>query len=120
MLRQRRRRRMVWRRPEHREDQRDAAAHGFRAVQLRLAAEEELLLPRRVLPAYDGGPVEEYLDRFAGGQHGRDARVRVRDVDLCLRRQAGRDGIQSRGLLWAVHHVWDLGVGLRECEDGYE
>jgi hypothetical protein len=61
----------------YREDEGNASPSGPRAVELRILAEPELLIARGILPAEDGGTVEQDLDGLAGGQLGRDPRVAV-------------------------------------------
>jgi hypothetical protein len=113
VLRQARRGCVLRRRAKDGEDERDAAAHCFRAVEVRRLAQEELLVPRGILPADDGGAVEQDLDGFAGGQDGGDARVGVRDVHLCLRCEPGRDGVEGGRFLGTVDHVDDGGAVAR-------
>ena len=91
--------------PKDREHDGDAAANGLGAVCCGGRGEEELLGPRSVFPAYDCGSVEQDFDGFASGEDGGDAGMRVRDVDLCLRGETGGDGVNGKGLLWAVDHV---------------
>lgn len=123
MRRQRRRSFVVGCSAEDGEDERDAAAHRFGAVEHGGTAEEELLGARRVFPGDDCGAVEEDFDAFAGGEDGGYAAVGVSYVDLGLGREARRDGVQGGGFLGAVHiddvefklEVFGVRMGLGGC-----
>lgn len=69
------------RRPEEREDERDAAAHGLGAVERRRGREPELFGAGGVFPGGDGCAVEEDGDGLAGGEDGGDEGVVVGEGD---------------------------------------
>jgi len=96
------------------EYERDAAADCLGTVRDCGRGQEELLGSRGVFPGDYGGAVEEDLERFAGGEDGGDAGVAVGYVYLCLWGEAGGDGIDGEGFLWAVDH----GVGEVHGEIG--
>lgn len=87
----------------HWKDDRYAAAYGLATVQRSLLAHPQVLAAITVLPAGDGGAVQQDLDALAGGQAGGDLGVVCRDVD----RRLGRigDGRNGGRLVGAVDHA---------------
>lgn len=90
----------------YREDDGNATTNSSRTIQDGSFTQPQLLIARSILPAGDGGAVQQNMDTLASGEHGRDSRVVMGDVNLSLRGR-GRCGGESRRLIWSVH-----------CDDG--
>jgi len=93
---------------EHGEHERDAAADGFGAVKLCGVAEPKLFSAESVLPAGDGGTIQEDGDAFASGEDGADRGVVGGDGDEGLWREAGGGG-EGGGAVGAADHFYLLG-----------
>lgn len=96
----------------YRKDEGNAAADGLGAVELGGVAQPQLLVARGILPADDGGAVEENFEGLAGGEGGDDLCVVVGEVDLGLWGQSGGGG-EGRGLVRSVYHGAGSGGSYR-------
>lgn len=117
MLRQLPRLRVVRRGSKHGEDEGDAAADGLGAVELGGVAEPELFSTEGVLPAGDGGAVQEDRDALSGGEDSADGGVVGGDGDEGLWREA-RGGGEGGGAVGAADHFFSSSLRRKGLDCG--